>query len=64
MTVCNDLYLGDEVADGFYNSLKALKTSDVESLEASTAYASFSEDYEHIIENMHIMSVVGSLITR
>ena len=35
LTVCNDLYLGDEVADGFYNSLKGLKTS---------------EDYEHIID--------------
>ena len=50
LIVSNDLYLGDEVADGFFNSLKALKTSNVESLEASTAYASFSEDYEHIIE--------------
>ena len=50
LTVCNDLYLGDEVADGFYNSLKGLKTSDVKSLEASACYASFSEDYEHIID--------------
>ena len=50
LTVRDRVYLGDRVADGFFDSLSKLKTVDSESLERSPTYCDFSEYYEHIVE--------------
>ena len=50
LTVRDRVYLGSEVADGFYDSLQNLKSVDCTSLVSSESYSSFAEDFEGIME--------------
>ena len=50
LTVRDRTYLGENVADGFYDSLSNLKSIDPLTLEQSPSYTDFSEDFDHILE--------------
>ena len=50
LTVHDRIYLSDTVPDGFYDSLSCLKSIDPTSLQNSSSYKSFTDDYKHIIE--------------
>ena len=50
LTVRDRLYLGDDVPDGFYDSLSHLKTIDRSTIQESQSYNNFLDEYEHIIE--------------
>ena len=50
LTVRDRLYLGDTVADGFFDSLHGLKSLDHSSLSSSESFVSFAEDFENILE--------------
>ena len=50
LKVGSKLYSGPSVPDGFYDSILTLKTRNDEKLRDSEYYASFSSDYDHIIQ--------------
>ena len=50
LMVKDKLYLGEQVPDGFYDSLLQLKSVDQLSLDVSPSYLNYSEDYDHIME--------------
>ena len=50
LTVGDKTYFGDNVQDGFYDSISHLKTRDLTSLESSTDFFEFSNDYQNILE--------------
>ena len=50
LTVRDKVYLGDSVADGFYDSLLDLKSLDHASIDSSRSYNDFSDDYDGILE--------------
>ena len=50
LNVGNKVYLGDQVADGFFDSLSNLKSIDRQFLDNSTSYNLFKEDYQHILK--------------
>ena len=50
LTVGSKIYEGDSVGDGFFDSISALKTHDVESSFSSPYFEDFSCHYENIIK--------------
>ena len=50
LKVGDRVYLGDDIPDGFYDSLLQLKTVDHKSLEESSSYLNASKDFENILE--------------
>ena len=50
LTVGDKLYEGDEVCDGFYDSISYLKTRAHTGLESSQFFQSANEDYENILK--------------
>ena len=50
LTVGNKVYEGDNVADGFFDSISSLKKLDEAALHSSPSYSSAKEDYENILK--------------
>ena len=50
LTVGDKMYLGDNVKDGFFDSISQLKSRDSESLSASPTFSNFSALFSNILE--------------
>ena len=50
LTVGKKKYVGENIVDGFYDSISALKSQDNNSLQSSPNYNSWSQDYEYILQ--------------
>ena len=50
LKVDKNIYVGESVPDGFYESIMNLKTRDQESIQNSKFFNIFLEDYRHIIQ--------------
>ena len=50
LVVGGKVYLGEQVADGFFDSLKSLKSIDQVVLDDSETYSDFKKDYINILE--------------
>ena len=49
LTVGNNVYLDNNVADGFFSSITKLKTKDPESFQDIECFNNFCEDYNNIL---------------
>ena len=54
-------YVGDRVADGFFDSISNLKSQDKEVLHSSESYKNFSEDYQNILKICKEKKVLPSI---
>ena len=50
LNVSGKIYRGSRVADGFFDSLSALKAPDMTTIHSSSSYCQIKQDYEHVVK--------------